>query len=200
MVSVTELCPLSPETLKRPYPGGSLTQLCRGSGFDFESHTLYWLRQSPEGEMELLAGIYGKGSTYYAESVQGRVSISRDNEQSSVTLTMIDLKDEDSGTYFSVYRFLSIPKAVPPAVPSCPQSSPGVPSCPQLSPAVPGCPQVSPKPRPFPQTSAPAPGWGPLDSYLFPPTFSFPCPCPCPSPPSPFPPLPVPKPRSHTQG
>nr|7XLD_B Chain B, Nanobody VHH6 [Lama glama]7XLI_B Chain B, VHH6 nanobody [Lama glama] len=85
-------------------PGGSLSLSCEVSGFSFDdvdNFIIAWFRQAPGKEREGVSFLRKYDmSTYYAESVKGRFTISSDNARDTVYLQMTNLKPEDTAVYY----------------------------------------------------------------------------------------------------
>nr|7UMS_4 Chain 4, Fab 41 heavy chain [Homo sapiens]7UMS_6 Chain 6, Fab 41 heavy chain [Homo sapiens] len=82
-------------------PGGSLKLSCAASGFTFSNYEMYWVRQAPGKGLEWVSYISTSPAiTYYADSVRGRFTISRDNAKSSLYLHMNSLRAEDTAVYY----------------------------------------------------------------------------------------------------
>uniref|UniRef100_A0A8I3WPX0 Ig-like domain-containing protein n=1 Tax=Callithrix jacchus TaxID=9483 RepID=A0A8I3WPX0_CALJA len=82
-------------------PGGSLRLSCAASGFTFSSYAMHWVRQAPGKGLEWVSVISTDGrTTYYADSVKGLFTISRDNAKNSLYLQMNSLKTEDTAVYY----------------------------------------------------------------------------------------------------
>uniref|UniRef100_W5LY33 Ig-like domain-containing protein n=1 Tax=Lepisosteus oculatus TaxID=7918 RepID=W5LY33_LEPOC len=74
-------------------PGESHRLTCTTSGFTFKDYYMYWVRQAPGKGLECLPGINPNSSPaqYYALSLQGRFTISRDDSSSKLLISHLIL-------------------------------------------------------------------------------------------------------------
>uniref|UniRef100_UPI00397117B6 JK-8 Fab heavy chain n=1 Tax=Homo sapiens TaxID=9606 RepID=UPI00397117B6 len=81
-------------------PGGSLRLSCAASGIIVSDNYMSWVRQAPGKGLEWVSVIYTGGSTFYADSVKGRFTISRDRSKNTLDLQMNSLSAEDTAVYY----------------------------------------------------------------------------------------------------
>uniref|UniRef100_A0A3B1ISF9 Ig-like domain-containing protein n=1 Tax=Astyanax mexicanus TaxID=7994 RepID=A0A3B1ISF9_ASTMX len=89
------------ETAVQIKPGETLSLSCRGSGFDFSQYGMHWIRQQAGKPLEWMGVIwYDASKTIYAQAVEGRLEITRENSKNMVYLKLTGLTDQDSAVYY----------------------------------------------------------------------------------------------------
>nr|NDP13102.1 immunoglobulin mu heavy chain [Bos taurus] len=83
-------------------PSQTLSLTCTVSGFSVNSFHVDWVRQAPGKALECLGGISGGGSTGYNSALKSRLSITKDNSKSQVSLSLSSVATEDTATYYCV--------------------------------------------------------------------------------------------------
>nr|NDP08929.1 immunoglobulin mu heavy chain [Bos taurus] len=83
-------------------PSQTLSLTCTVSGFSLSNYGVGWVRQAPGKALECLGGISSRGSTGYYPALKSRLSVTKDNSKSQVSLSLISVTSEDTATYYCV--------------------------------------------------------------------------------------------------
>nr|NDP09382.1 immunoglobulin mu heavy chain [Bos taurus] len=81
-------------------PSQTLSLTCTVSGFSLSSYAVGWVRQAPGKALECLGGVGSGGSTGYNPALKSRLSITKDNSKSQVSLSLGSVTTEDTATYY----------------------------------------------------------------------------------------------------
>nr|NDP18251.1 immunoglobulin gamma heavy chain [Bos taurus] len=87
-------------------PSQTLSLTCTVSGFSLRNYDVGWIRQAPGRALECLGGISNGGSTNYNPALKSRLSITKDNSKSEVSLSLSNVTATDTATYYCVRDIL----------------------------------------------------------------------------------------------
>nr|NDP17851.1 immunoglobulin gamma heavy chain [Bos taurus] len=96
-------------------PSQTLSLTCTASGFSLSDKAVGWVRQAPGRALEWLGSIDTGGTTGYNQGLKSRLSISKDNSKSQVSLSVSSVTVEDSATYYctTVYQKTVVIRSCP---------------------------------------------------------------------------------------
>nr|NDP19366.1 immunoglobulin gamma heavy chain [Bos taurus] len=81
-------------------PSQTLFLTCTTSGFSLTRFGVNWVRQAPGKALEWLGCMDGSGNTAYNPGLKSRLSITRDNSKSQVSLSVSSVTPEDTAVYY----------------------------------------------------------------------------------------------------
>nr|8ED1_H Chain H, 5C1 Fab heavy chain [synthetic construct] len=81
-------------------PSQTLSLTCTASGFSLSDKPVGWVRQAPGKPLEWLGSIDTAENTGYNPGLKSRLSITKDNSKSQVSLSLSSVTTEDSATYY----------------------------------------------------------------------------------------------------
>nr|NDP13229.1 immunoglobulin mu heavy chain [Bos taurus] len=86
-------------------PSQTLSLTCTVSGFSLSSYGVAWVRQAPGKALECLGGIGGNGVAGYNPALKSRLSFTKDNSKSQVSLSLSSVTTEDTATYYCAKNY-----------------------------------------------------------------------------------------------
>nr|NDP06072.1 immunoglobulin mu heavy chain [Bos taurus] len=81
-------------------PSQTLSLTCTVSGSSLSSYSVDWVRQAPGKALECLGSISSDGTTGYNSALRSRLTITKDNSKSQVSLSLSTVTTEDTATYY----------------------------------------------------------------------------------------------------
>nr|NDP11572.1 immunoglobulin mu heavy chain [Bos taurus] len=81
-------------------PSQTLSLTCTLSGFSLSDNAVEWVRQAPGKAPEWIGAIYSHGTIFYNAALKSRLSITKDNSGSQVSLSLSSVTTEDTATYY----------------------------------------------------------------------------------------------------
>nr|NDP05178.1 immunoglobulin mu heavy chain [Bos taurus] len=91
-------------------PSQTLSLTCTASGFSLSDKAVGWVRQAPGEALEWLGSVDTGGNTGYNPGLESRLSITKDNSRSQVSLSLSSVTTEDSATYYCTTVYQSTKK------------------------------------------------------------------------------------------
>nr|NDP05259.1 immunoglobulin mu heavy chain [Bos taurus] len=83
-------------------PSQTLSLTCTVSGFSLSNNGVSWVRQAPRKALEWLGYIDTDEATSYNPGLKSRLSITKDNSKSQVSLAVDNVTTEDAATYYCI--------------------------------------------------------------------------------------------------
>nr|NDP18556.1 immunoglobulin gamma heavy chain [Bos taurus] len=84
-------------------PSQTLSLTCTVSGLSLSEKCVNWVRQAPGKALEWLGIMRSGGTTKYNAALGSRLSITKDNSKSQVSLSLSSVTSADTATYYCAY-------------------------------------------------------------------------------------------------
>nr|NDP12414.1 immunoglobulin mu heavy chain [Bos taurus] len=81
-------------------PSQTLSLTCTVSGFSLSSYGVGWVRQAPGKALEWVGDINAGGTACLNSALKSRLSITKDDSKSQVSLSVSSVTTEDTATYY----------------------------------------------------------------------------------------------------
>nr|NDP12527.1 immunoglobulin mu heavy chain [Bos taurus] len=81
-------------------PSQTLSLTCTVSGFSLSSYAVGWVRRAPGKALEWVGDISSGGYPHFNSALKSRLSITKDNSKSQVSLSLSSVTTDDTATYY----------------------------------------------------------------------------------------------------